>query len=364
MASEKIPNLASMLSAKGDSLQIAKWLRDIYLPALGRRFNTSDSRKRLGLYLDERIPENERNLTDVRNRISLIIEYELARISNDIIAEHDLPNLFWSYVVANRFPDLEIRERNGTRHLRIEVKCLQSIAEEKSANFDTLKKDIHPDTDFVLVFLWEWAHDKKDFNWDRAPLLLDHFVFHAYSLAELRDHYWLNRPPTDLGGGYQGFDLRHAVNCSKNHYNEEEGNYGKLLRIWQGDFPYRPRSSPVLLDTEKEYLRLKEEAVNAGFRSLAQKHLPLLSGGTNILPILNPAGANVGASAGEFGFFQKAACSNAEVEELMRSGKLRFAVLLTDKYVCTGVEATAKKLEQKFNKLKPKFLSRRLFGLA
>lgn len=44
--------------------------------------------------------------------------------------------------------------------MRIEVKCLQSMAEEKSANFDTLIKDINPQTDFVVVFLWEWDYKK------------------------------------------------------------------------------------------------------------------------------------------------------------------------------------------------------------
>ena len=364
MTQHMIPELENMLSAKKNAMETAQWLRKDYLPELVRRFNLSEARKRLGLYGGDKIPENERNLTDVRNRISLIVEYELARLSNHIIEDHELPDLFWSYVVANRFPDLEVRERDGTRHLRIEVKCLQSIAEEKSANFDTLKKDIHPGTDFVIVFLWEWAHDGMDFKWDRAPKLLEHFVFHAYSLAELRDHYWLNKPPSDLAGGYQGFDIRYAVNCSNGVFNEEEGNYGKLLRIWQENFPYQPKSSPILQDTETEYFRFKSEVVLAGFRSLCFLHLPKLSGQSTIMAILNDGKKEVGACAGEFGFFSKSLCNSNDIRVLMTKMKLKYAVVMTEKYACTGFEVCSKTLKQRFKINKPKLLSRTSFGLA
>ena len=99
--------------------------------------------------------------------------------------------MFWSYVVANRFPDLEIRENNGNRLLRLEIKCLQCVAEEKSANFDTLIKDINPNTDFVIVCLWDWDNRGNNIcQWDSAPKLFKIYVFHAYSLAQLRDTYW------------------------------------------------------------------------------------------------------------------------------------------------------------------------------
>ncbi|MBK7333894.1 MAG: hypothetical protein IPI87_16815 [Betaproteobacteria bacterium] len=351
MVTTTIPKLDAMLTAKGSPVQIAKWLRSDYLPALIQRFNTNDVRKRLGLYAGERIPENERNLTDVRNRISLIIEYELARLSNQMLDEHGLVDLFWGYVVANRFPDLEVRHRNGNRFLRIEVKCLQSIAEEKSANFDTLIKDINPGTDFVVVFLWEWAQDGHTFRWDRSPALLEAFVFQAYSLAALRDQYWLNKPPANLGGGYQGFDLRYAVNCNNGAYNEEEGNYGKLLRIWQEDFPFRPPATPELKDTETEYLRFRSEVVAAGARSLGHMHLPKLSAAKAVTSIVDASGVAVGAYAGQFGFFARIHCKNADIVALMQKYKLKFAVAMTEKYSCTGYELVKGTLEPRFSQL-------------
>lgn len=361
----KRQELATMLGAQSQPLQIAQWLRSTYLLELIARFNSDDVRKRLGLYQGERIPDNERNLTDVRNRVSLIVEYELARLSNQILVDAGETALFWSYVVANRFPDLEVRRPDGTRCLRIEVKNLQSIAEEKSANFDTLKKDINPATDFVVAFLWEWAYnDSAAFSWDRSPRILGCYVFHAMSLAELRDSYWLNRPPDNLGHGYQGFDLRYAVNCVNGSFAEEEGNYGKLLRIWQADFAYRPTNNgPLLKDTEEEYLRFKQGVVLEGFWSLCDYYLPRLSMGCKVSRIsLNST--DVGSQAGEFGFFTKSLLGNREIVELMEARKIRYGVAMTEKYVCTGLILDDGNIEQAFNKIKPKNLSRRLFGLG
>lgn len=356
--------LTLMLGALESPAAIAQWLRTTYLPALINHFNTDDVRKRLGLYLGERIPDNESNLTDVRTRVSLIIEYELARLSNQMLADAGETELFWSYVIANRFPDLEVRRSDGTRYLRIEVKCLQSIAEEKSANFDTLKKDLNPTTDFVVVFLWDWAYqDSQTFLWDQAPVLLKCYVFHASSLAELRDICWLNQPPPKLGNGYQGFDLRYAVNCKEGIYSEEEGNYGKLLRIWKKDFPYRPPSTDVLLDTESEYLHFKQDVVMAGFWSLCEYHLPRLSEQRQVERI-SWNGQLVGAKSGKFGFFVKALMSkNAELISLMQAHGLSYGLTMTEKYICSGFELSGSRSSKLFGGKKPKLLQRQLFGL-
>lgn len=355
--------LSLMLSGQEAPLAICRWLRTSYLPTVAALFNSDGVRKRLGLYQGEKIPENERNLTDVRNRISLIIEYELARLSNSLLEAAGEADVFWSYVVANRFPDLEVHKADGSRGLRIEVKCLQSIAEEKSANFDTLRKDIDPDTDFVVVFVWEWAYgDSTAVAWDRAPKLLRHYVFHAASLAILRDTYWLNRPPSEeaLGDGLQGFDLRYAVNCAKGIYAEEEGNYGKLLRIWQRDFPYRPIMSDVLADTEEEYLAFKEGVVLEGFWSLSDFFLPRLAQGQ--LAKRFTANGIPGARAAEFAMLLAPAHAST-LRELALSEGLRYVVAMTDKYVCTGYELVGGQIERRFQGLKPKLLSRDRFGL-
>ncbi len=277
--------LREYLSGTREPLATLLWLRDTFLPAVINELNTTDVRRRLGIYAGERIPENERNLTDVRNRVSLIIEYEMARIATRILEHAEVLDLFLSYVVANRFPDLEVRHDSARRGLRIEVKCLQTLAEEKSANFDTLRKDIHPRTDFLVVFLWEWRYDPSTVTWDRAPQIIKAYVFHAASLAHLRDWYWLNRPPANLGDGLQSYDLRYAVNCSNGVYNEEEGNYGKLLRIWQEGFRYRPKPTELIEQTISDYLVFKTEVITSGLDTLANKFLPIVSSDPVITPI-------------------------------------------------------------------------------
>lgn len=268
----------SMLTAITEPIETVRWLRQNYFPEIVRHFNSESSRRRFGLYQNEQIPTNERNLTDVRTRMGILIEFELARISNELLSEVGIEDLFWSYVVANRFPDLEIRKNDGTRQLRLEVKCLQCIAEEKSANFDTLKKDIDPSTDYVIVCLWDWSKKQSETcNWDSVPLIYKVYVFHAYSLTLLRDTYWLNNPPQNIGNGYQGFDVRFAVTCTNGVYSKEQGNYGKLTRIWKEGFAYRPANSAELLDTEHEYLMFQKEIVFEGFKILSYSHLSALN---------------------------------------------------------------------------------------
>jgi hypothetical protein len=151
----KPEEIRKYLLAQAPVEETLSFLTSEFMPAVVARLNEIGTRRRMALYGGDRVPENERNLTDVRNRMSLLIEYKLAWIGNDILSEAKIDDFFWTNVVANRFPDLEVRSTNGSRGIRVEVKCLEAVAEEKSANFDTLKKDLNPDTDFVAVFLWE-----------------------------------------------------------------------------------------------------------------------------------------------------------------------------------------------------------------
>lgn len=197
--------LRNFLLGRRSPLETLDFLSNEFLPAVVERLNESSTRRLIALYGGDRVPENERNLTDVRNRISLLIEYKMAWIGNEITQAYGVAEVFWANVVANRFPDLEIRNNQGFLGLRIEVKCLQAVAKEKAANFDTLKKDLHLNTDYVVVFIWEWFGEQNSASWDRAPKILRAFVFQASSLAELRDYAWLETPPNTLGNGFQGF---------------------------------------------------------------------------------------------------------------------------------------------------------------
>jgi hypothetical protein len=330
-----------------------------FIPAVVAELNEPGTRRRMALYGGDRIPENERNLTDVRNRMSLLIEYKLAWIGNDVLEAHGITDLFWTNVVANRFPDLELRDHQGRRGARVEVKCLQAIAEEKSANFDTLKKDLNPATDYIVVFIWEWFRDQAAIAWDRAPKILRAFVFHASSLAELRDYNWLQNSPSDLGDGFQGFDLRYAVNCRKGKYNEEEGNYGKLLRIWNDEVEYLPGLNNLLTATITTYREFEDFTVWSGFAVLAP-YLLALSGGSAPEPITIES-RTVGYRKGNLAIvFKRRLGSADEHRQLIQRLALDRLIVMTDKYQWAELRLTKSRLERFADGRKPKHLALRL----
>lgn len=332
------------------------FLSEEFIPAVVSKLNEPGTRRRMALYGGDRIPENERNLTDVRNRMSLLIEYKVAWTGNDLLNEHGINDLFFTNVVANRFPDLEIRDERGRRGARIEVKCLEAIAEEKSANFDTLKKDLNPNTDYIVVFIWEWFKDQAAIAWDRAPKILRAFVFHASSLAELRDYNWLGNAPNTLGQGYQGFDLRYAVNCVQGQYNEEEGNYGKLLRIWNNRVKYLPGLSDLLRETTITYGEFEDFTVWSGFEVLAP-YLLGLSGAINSDPIVTN-GIIAGYRSGAFAIvFKRRIDSATQRQSLALRLGLERMLVLTDKYAWSEWRLNNKRLERCADGKKPKHLA-------
>lgn len=337
-----------------DPLITLSWLKGEFKDLVIKKLNDQNRRRKLALYSGDKIPQNERNLTDSRNRVSLIIEYEFANIVTEIMQEQNIDSMFCSYVVANRFPDLEIRDKSGNLGLRFEVKCLQSIAEEKSANFSTLKKDIKPSTDFLTVFLWDWEEESFNFNWDRSPFVYDFFVFHAYELASLRDTYWLNSPPNELGNGFQGFDLRYAVNCRDGIYNEEEGNYGKLLRLWDKDFQSDLLKSEIIEQVEKDYLEFKDLVLYKGFEILSKRILPELNslGLGKVIPIKKD-NKSIGFYLKKYAFVFSLK-SNKLISNLMEEYNLDALWVISSKYSWRKLVKEENKIIQSSKGTKPK----------
>lgn len=347
--------LRDYLMGRADAENTWAFLTDQFMPEIVKRLNDVGTRRRMALYGGDRVPENERNLTDVRNRMSLLIEYKLAWTANDILKDAGIDDVFWTNVVANRFPDLEVRDLKGARGIRVEVKCLEAIAEEKSANFETLKKDIDPNADFVAVFVWEWFRDKAAIAWDRAPKILRVFIFHASSLAELRDYNWLSNPPGDLGGGYQGYDLRWAVNCRQGVYNEEEGNYGKLLRIWNEQAKYGGKITPLLKKTIDLHGEFEDFALWSGFEVLSGELLNKVEG--DDVSVMKEGEKITGYRKGEFGIvFKRRANSQDDQKQVASKNKLKRMIVLSDKYQWIDIGVEGNSLERIADGKKPKHL--------
>ena len=222
------------------------------------------------LFPDDVLPTNQRNLTDVRTRIGVLLEYEFAKAINaSLPPEIKEEGLALTYVVANQFPDLAFRSSRGKLGIRFEVKAIEAVAEEKSANFSTLIKDIRKETDFVVTLLWEWRqHEALNLHF---PHIDAFFVMNAYQLAQMRDCHWLNNPPTGLQSARQGFDLTFAVNAKGDSFNQEEGNYGKLMRIFDSKHQHLLPVDVQESDALRTYYQLTEEVARLGLGQVGSK---------------------------------------------------------------------------------------------
>ena len=224
----------------------------------------------VALFPDDVLPTNQRNLTDVRTRIGILLEFEFAKAVAALLpAQSREKRISLTNVIANQFPDLAFRTIDGKVGIRFEMKAIQTIAEEKSANFSTLVKDIRKGTDFVVILLWEWMEHECLAR--RFPYIHRLFVMDAYQLAQMRDCNWLNNPPAKLLSARQGFDLTFAVNAKDDSYNKEEGNYGKLMRIFNFEHQDLLPDSVRQGKTLQNYYLFSQEASRLGLMHIGQE---------------------------------------------------------------------------------------------
>lgn len=348
--------LGLLLSAGLSIDQTLSRLNDELLPTVIKRMNHESNRRLWALYEGERIPENETNLTDTRGRVSLLIEHTLVDVINSMLTESGENNLFLANVVANRFPDLEIRQRDGRLGLRFEVKALQATAEEKSANFSTLKKDVRPQTDFVIIFVWEWSSSRVSsaINWDRAPLIVGAFALHASSLATMRDTTWLDSPPANVGDAVQGFDLLEAITASNGKYKGEEGNLGKLMRVFDVSNPISAGASPEFSQTISRFKELEDFVISAGFERLCE--LIAAASGLSIMELTGlPWGITLASNGTGFALSRRLG-GRKDIEQAMNNLAISRLVVLRDKYQWTVYTLEGGQLAQSRSGRKPKEL--------
>lgn len=259
-----------------ESMNLLK--KQIISPSI-KRMNADSLPVQFALYGDQYVPKNQTNLGDVRTRMGSLLEFEIAKAMQECIRELSIEDVFVTYIVANKYPDLAIRSGSGKLGIRFEVKTVQTIAEERAANFDTLIKDVRQDRDYVFLMVWDWIESSVSSEM-KTPFIKLWYLFDAYALAQMRDTYWLNNPPGDLGGGRQGYDLCFGVNCKKGKYNEEEGNYGKISRMnFSSVEAYLPeRVKDTGTHTAYEEFRIK--SLEVGFRDIVLQHMK--NGVTNV----------------------------------------------------------------------------------
>ena len=264
-------NLFDLLNGTSKNPErVLKYLTNHLLPQAVKILNEDMLPRVVPLFLDDTLPTNQRNLTDVRTRIGILLEYEFAKAVTaslpSAVREQDIE---LTYVIANQFPDLAFRAGDGRIGVRFEVKAIEAIAEEKSANFSTLIKDIRKNTDFVVILLWEW--EEHGSHGKRFPCIDSFFVMDAYQLAQIRDCKWLSNPPSRLQSARQGFDLNFAVNASADSFNKEGGNFGKLMRIFDPQHEDLLPDATSLRQTLDTYYCFAQEAARLGLQHIGQR---------------------------------------------------------------------------------------------
>ena len=330
--------IAELLEAKtSDPEKLINYLRNDLLPKATALMNNKVLPKYVPLFPEDRLPTNQRNLTDSRTRIGVLLEYEFAKAVNEVLEPvicQEEPVL--TYVVANQFPDLAFRSSEGRLGVRFEMKAIQTIAEEKSANFSTLIKDIRNGADFVVVLLWEWQpHQTKDLKF---PFICDFSVMDAYQLATIRDCYWLNSPPIGLESARQGFDLTFGVNAREDSFNKEEGNYGKLMRIFDSKYEQYLPNDVRESETLKAYYQFRKDAICLGLQhvvaDIAQEAAEGNSGSSQLVSNALPVKFVVTRNSAHLTIigFQSLVGVKQRTLEIMREYQAGVALILNEKF--------------------------------
>lgn len=227
--------LQSLINEREEKFEeIVKLFNNEILPKGVERVNEGVFKLMSAKLPSEQLPTNQRNLTDARTRIGTLLEYTLAVEVNHLLKnEYKLEAYDVGFVLANQYPDLVIRNENHEAVIRLEVKSIQGISEEKSANFDALVRNVRQNADLLCIMLWEWETIKEKKVLVDFPKIHKVYAFNAHDITRIRDEGWLGNITNDIGmklvdisGVYVPSNVDGQV-----VYKEEEGNLGKLLRI-------------------------------------------------------------------------------------------------------------------------------------
>lgn len=260
--------------------ELLEHLNNELLPRLVDTINTHVSPQHFGkLSLSaEPIPLNERNLTDTRTRIGVLLEYALAFELHKVLEGGTYSA---GFLVANQFPDITTRHvTDFTQGARLEIKAIQTISEEKAANFSTLIQDISPNQDILCVLVWEWRIKLVGVADVHYPHILGAYAMHAHVIARLRDMVWLA-----LEGKYKSpklIDIAGALvpnsqNADEKVMKSEENNLGKLTRMISAhnlsNIDDKNFSTLKLDISVKIYYKMLKFAYNKGIEEIVEREL-------------------------------------------------------------------------------------------
>lgn len=222
--SEVNEKLSEVVDSDTDiSKRISLLNKDIF-PEIVNQINNSISANRLSRLSkeEEPVPDHSRNLTEIRTRVGLLLEFNLASTIEEYLPDEHKA----TYGTSQAHADIVLRDRQYQPTIRLEVKALEDIAEEKAANYKDLVHSIDPNKDILAIFLWGWKEDEIDGVNHVYPKLYSLEAFRMKQIALSRDLLWMrnsNENLVDIGGP--------VLEKGSKDLKEEEGNMGKLTRI-------------------------------------------------------------------------------------------------------------------------------------
>jgi len=252
-------------------------LNDDLLPRIVERMNSGVNSELIAKLPSERLPTNERNLTDARTRIGVLLEYTLARYIDDELVGLPGNTYRMGFVVANQYPDLVSRDPQHRPGVRLEVKAVQTASEEKSANFSTLIRDIRPNQDVLCILVWEWLPTMRNAVPVQYPHIYKAFAFDAYVIAKIRDLGWLSQTNykspklIDIAGPTVPTSRR-IEGCTT--VKGEEKNMGKLMRIVDEKLLNHPALAAFQTEPNvQRYLAFTSYTLARGLQTIARQVL-------------------------------------------------------------------------------------------
>lgn len=219
--------LREVVSEDTDIGEKVNLLNTQVFPDLVEEFNTGDAADRLTrLTRDvEPVPDHSRNVTETRTRVGLLLEFNLGIVMGEYLSEEHVV----SYGASQAHTDLVLRGADRKPTVRLEVKAIEDIAEEKAASYEDKVHSIDPHKDILAIFTWGWRPDHANGTETRIPQLYDLRAFEMREISMARDLFWMQNP-TQSNKNMIDISMP-VIQRNPGELKEEEGNMGKLTRI-------------------------------------------------------------------------------------------------------------------------------------
>lgn len=203
-----------------DSDYVVEKLNANALPPLLTRYNSEYAKDNLFHLSDENIPDNPRQESAYRGRVGLLIEYAVISILHQMVSEDSQGAATVTFNTTNMFADFFIRDSAMKPAFRIDVKAFQSSSAEASPRYETPRKLIDREKDYVLVARWDWKNIVSQGHKIIVPNIERAVFVSGYQLGAERDKRQI------LIGGSFSPDGKPLAASGK-----RDSNFGKMNRL-------------------------------------------------------------------------------------------------------------------------------------